>query len=137
MTRRDPRSEAQLHAIEQAGKMRFLRNLPVRADYAVKFVGLDRILCIFARDKMVYARTDKEEFRIFYTLTQLESLLLDDRFVRIHDSAVVNIDSVVELLFLGDHTYEVRLTNGERIRVGRTRYAELQRRLGLDRRWAV
>jgi DNA-binding LytR/AlgR family response regulator len=130
---RKARTEAQLHSIERADKMPFLRSLPVRADYAVKFIALDKVLCAIARDKKVYARTEMGEFRTFYTLTQLETLLPTDRFVRIHDSALVNLDAVVELLFLGDHTYEVRLTDGERIRVGRTRYADLQRHLGLDK----
>jgi DNA-binding LytR/AlgR family response regulator len=131
---RRARAEAQRSAIEQAGALPRLRSLPVRGDYAVKFIALDKILCILARDKKVFARTDTGEFRTFYTLTQLESLLPPDRFLRIHDSAVANLDAIVELSFLGDHAYEARLTNGERLRVGRTRYADLQRHLGLDRR---
>ena len=64
-------------------------------------------------------------------LFRLETLLPPEDFLRIHDSALVHLNTVAELLSLGDHAYEVRLTNGERLRVGRTRYAELQRRLGL------
>jgi DNA-binding LytR/AlgR family response regulator len=44
----------------------------------------------------------------------------------------VNLERVDELIFLGNHAYEVRLTNSQRLPVGRTRYAELQRRLGLE-----
>ena len=41
-------------------------------------------------------------------------------------------DAVEELLFLGNHTYAVRLTTAHQIPVGRKYYAELQRRLRLD-----
>ena len=112
----------------------FLRSLPIRADFAARFLALDKILCVFAREKKVYALTVEAEHRTFYTLTQLETLLPTDRFVRIHDSTLVNLDEVQELIYLGDHAYEVRLSNQQRLRVGRTRYPELQRRLGLDHR---
>jgi DNA-binding LytR/AlgR family response regulator len=111
-----------------------LRNLPIRADYAVRFLALDKIVYLFARDKKVYAQTTEGEHRTYYTLTQLETYLPAERFVRIHESSLVNLDAVEELLYLGDHTYEVRLNNRQRLRVGRTRYAELQRRLGLANR---
>ena len=132
---RQARAQEQQRVLEQAEQDSTpLRSLPIRADYAVRFLALDNILCLFARDKKVYALTAEGEHRTFYTLTQLESLLPPDRFVRIHDSSLVNLDAVVELLLLGDHTYEVRLSNRQRLRVGRTRYAELQRRLGLNHR---
>lgn len=111
-----------------------LRSLPVRADYAVRFLPIADILCAVAREKRVFVRTTEGEYRTYYTLTQLETLLPADRFLRIHDSFLVNLDAVVELLYLGDHTYEVRLTDQQRLRVGRTRYPELQRRLGLTTR---
>jgi DNA-binding LytR/AlgR family response regulator len=111
-----------------------LRSLPVRSDYAIRFIPLPEILCAVAREKHVFVRTREEEARVNYTLTQLEMLLPADRFARIHDSALVNLDAVVELLFLGDHTYEVRLRNNQRLRVGRTRYAALLRRMGMNPR---
>ena len=63
----------------------------------------------------------------------METLLPDDRFVRIHDSFLVNLDVVEELSFLGNHAYAVRLSGGQTLPVGRTRYAALRQRLGLDR----
>jgi two-component system LytT family response regulator len=134
---RKARTDAQIRAMEQTGKPSVLRSLPVRSDFAVQFIALQKVQCVFARDKKVYALTEEGEHRTFYTLTQLETLLPPDRFVRIHDSFLVNLDAVAELLYLGDHTYEVRLTNRQLVRVGRTRYAELQRRLGLTNRPSV
>lgn len=108
-----------------------LRSLPVRVDYTVRFLPLKEILCAVSRDRQVSILTRQGEYRSKYSLTQLEALLPSERFLRIHDSSLVNLDAVVELLFLGDHTYEVRLSNHQLLRVGRSRYPELQRRMGL------
>jgi DNA-binding LytR/AlgR family response regulator len=109
-----------------------LQRLPIRTDYAVRLIRVEELLCAVAREKRVLVRTKQGEYRTYYTLTQLESLLPSDRFLRVHDSCIVNLDAVEELLFLGNHAYMVRLSNGQQLPVGRRRYAELQRRLGLD-----
>ena len=107
------------------------RRLPVRANYAVRLIRVEEIVCGIAREKRVLIRTAQEEHRSQYTLTQLEGLL-PPSFLRVHDSAIINLDKTEEILFLGNHTYAVRLTEGLQVPVGRGRYAELQRRLGLD-----
>lgn len=109
-----------------------LQRLPIRKDYAVLLVRLEEIRCALARDKRVLVRMeDGGEHRTYYTLTQLEALLPPEQFLRIHDSAIVRIDAVEELLLLGNHTYAVRLTGNDQLPVGRTRYALLQEKLGL------
>jgi two-component system, LytTR family, response regulator len=126
------RKEAQQQISERAVAAPPLGRLPVRADYVVHLLRVEEILCAMAREKRVFVRTKNGEYRTYYTLTQLEALLPKDQFLRIHDSCLVNLDHVEELIFLGNHAYEVRLSNNQRLPVGRTRYAELQRRVGLD-----
>ena len=109
-----------------------LRRLPIRENYAVRLVRIEEILCAVAREKRVYVRTTGSEHRTYYTLTQLETLLPPEQFLRIHDSCLVQIEKVEEIVFLGNHTYRVRLSDGELLPVGRARYSELQRRLGLE-----
>jgi len=128
---RQARAQLQQRVLQQAAQSPPLRSLPVRTDYTVRFIPLKEILCVVARDKRVFVRTREGEYPTYYTLTQLETLLPSERFLRIHDSSLVNLDAVVELVFLGDHTYEVRLADRQLLRVGRTRYAALQRRMGL------
>jgi len=108
-----------------------LRMLPVRGDYLVRLVKVEDILFATARDKRVFACTADGEYRLRHTLAQLERMLPGDRFLRIHDSWLVNLDRVEELLFLGNHSYKLRLENKVQAPIGRTHYAELQRRLGL------
>ena len=63
------------------------------------------------------------------TLTRLEGLL-DERFVRIHRSTIVNLDRVAEFqrLFHGD--FAVRLRDGTELKLSRTYRAALEERLG-------
>jgi len=130
---RRARHEAADQVLRQSAAEPPLRRLPVREDYVVRLVRVEEILCAIARDKRVYVRTATGEYRTYYTLTQLEALLPSDRFFRIHDSALVVLEQVEELLFLGGHSYALRLTGGQQLPVGRTRFPELQNRLGLNR----
>lgn len=126
------RQQVQQRVEEHAGKNPPLVRLPVRKDYAVRLVRVEEILCAVAREKRVFVRTREGEERTYYTITLLESLLPADRFLRIHDSCIVNVEMIEEVIFLGGGNHLVQLSTGLRLPVGRTRYAELQRRLGLN-----
>jgi len=108
-----------------------MRSLPVKADYAVRFIPLEQIICAISCKRQIHIITKDSDAMTFYSLSQLERLLPTEVFLRIHDSAIVNVDAIVELLFLGDHAYEVRMSNGQLLRIGRSRYPELRRRMGL------
>jgi DNA-binding LytR/AlgR family response regulator len=59
-------------------------------------------------------------------------MLPGTRFCRVHESAIVNLDRIEQIHFLGNHSYRISLTNALQIPIGRSRYAELQEKLGLD-----
>jgi two-component system LytT family response regulator len=63
-------------------------------------------------------------------LNDLAARLDAMRFVRVHRSAIVNIDSIVQLDPISHGEFEVVLKNGSRARVSRTYRAQLERRLG-------
>jgi DNA-binding LytR/AlgR family response regulator len=126
------RRRSEERVTERAAEAPPLRRLPVRADYAVRLIPVEEITCAVAREKRVIVRVKDGEHRTYYTLTQLETLLPKEQFLRIHDSCLVNLDRVEELIFLGNHAYQVRLSGGQLLPVGRSRYPELRRRLGLE-----
>jgi len=126
------RAESRQRLAQFTADTQTLKRLPIRTDYAVRLIRVEQIICASARDKRVFVRTEDGESRTYYTLRQLEELLPSDLFLRIHESHIVNLDKVEELIFLGNHSYEVRLVDGHCLAVGRSRYAELQRRLGLN-----
>ena len=109
-----------------------ISRLPIRGDYSVRLLRLNEIEYAAARNKRVFVRTKDGEFRTYFTLVQLESLLPHSEFFRIHDSFIVNLSLAEEILFLGNHEYELRLNSGERLPIGRTRYADFRKRFGLS-----
>ena len=109
------------------------QRLPVRTDYAIKLVRVEEIQCAVAKDKKVTLSTTSGKHKTYYSLNQLEKLLPEGEFMRIHASVIARLSAVEELHFLGNHSYSVKLSDGLTLPVGRTQFAELQRRLGLAR----
>jgi DNA-binding LytR/AlgR family response regulator len=105
--------------------------LPIRTPYAVKLIRIEEIDYAESRNRRVFVRAGEAEYPAQYSLKQLEALLPADCFFRLHDSYVVNLERVEEVSNLGSQTYQVRLASGVRLPVGRTRYAELRRRLAI------
>ncbi len=111
-----------------------LKRLPIRQDYSMLLPRVEEVRCAVAQDKRVLVRTAAGEFRTYYTLTQLEKLLPPELFLRVHDSALVNLEAVEELLYLGSHSYAVRLSGDVQVPVSRTRFSTLQEKLGIGGR---
>jgi len=106
--------------------------IAVRGDTGIRIVSTDEIVCASAREKKVFVRTDDGiEFRYMGSLSELESKCQSCGFVRIHDSYLVPLAKIRELIPLGNHEFEVRLSDGRRAPVGRTRYTALRERLGV------
>jgi two-component system LytT family response regulator len=64
------------------------------------------------------------------SLTDLERSLDPDRFLRIHRSVIVNIESIVQLEPLSHGEFEVILKDGSHPRVSRTYRSALEKRFG-------
>ena len=108
-----------------------LKRLPIREDYSIHLLKPEDILFIVSRNRKVIVRTAAREYKTTYTLAQLEALLPPKIFARVHESALINLDHAEELVLLGNHSYVVRMSDSAQIPVARTRYAELQQRLGI------
>jgi two-component system, LytTR family, response regulator len=61
---------------------------------------------------------------------ELETRLDARRFVRIHRSAIVNIDRVRELHEIDRGEYAVMLADGTKLKLSRSRRAQFESRLG-------
>jgi two-component system LytT family response regulator len=64
------------------------------------------------------------------TLHELVERLDPMRFVRVHRSAVVNIESILQLEARSHGEFDIVFKNGSRSRVSRTYPAQLEKRLG-------
>jgi two-component system LytT family response regulator len=63
-------------------------------------------------------------------LNELAEKLDPARFIRVHRSAIVNIESILQLEPISHGEFEAVLKNGSRARVSRTYRAPLEKRLG-------
>ncbi len=109
-----------------------LPRLPIRTDYATRLVDIGEIVAAVARDKRVEIITPDATYSTYYTLTGLENRLPAEKFLRVHESWIVNLTMVLEIHSLGSQAYQLKLRGGvPSVPVSRRRLPQLQQRFGL------
>jgi two-component system, LytTR family, response regulator len=114
----------------QTTETRYLDRLAIKADGITKFVRLKDIEWIEASSVYVTLHSSGRELLYRASLTELARSLDPSRFLRVHRSVIVNIDSIVQLEPLSHGEFELLLKDGSRARVSRTYRAKLENRLG-------
>ena len=96
----------------------------------LRLIDSSSIESLEADDNYVHVRTASKDYLLRRTLHDLLSQLGEDRFVRIHKSAAVNLTAIRSFtpLFKGD--YEVKLASGHELRMSRRFKDALFSRLG-------
>jgi two-component system LytT family response regulator len=99
---------------------RAIDRMMVKSSGRITFLRVDEIDWIEAADNYVRVHAGREGHLIRETMNHLEAQLDRRKFVRIHRSAIVNVDSIAEIrsLFHGDHS--IRLRTGVEIPLGRS-----------------
>jgi DNA-binding LytR/AlgR family response regulator len=107
--------------------------LPSRTGDKVEFVEVAQVTHFYASDKLTYAATAKKHYVIDRTIADLEEMLDESKFVRIHRSTIVNLDFVQELHSWFAERVLLRLKDGKNteLAVSRDRVKLLKERLGL------
>jgi two-component system LytT family response regulator len=88
---------------------------------------------IEAEDYCVTLHVGGQQHVLRESLAALEAQLDAERFVRIHRSAIVNVERIRELHHASPSETVVVLATGQRLRVSRNRREHLERRLGRAR----
>ena len=109
---------------------RRLDRLVVKSGGTTRFVRVADIDCIEAAGVYVSLQVAGKELLYRATLHELIERLDPMRFVRVHRSAVVNIESILQLDAKSHGEFDVVLKNGSRSRVSRTYRVHLEKRLG-------
>jgi two-component system, LytTR family, response regulator len=109
---------------------RYLDRLVVKSGGSTRFIRVADIDWIEAAGIYVNLHVGGKELLYRSALNDLSARLDPVRFVRVHRSAIVNIDSVVELQPISHGEFEIVLKDGHRARVSRTYRTELEGRLG-------
>ena len=117
-----------LEAGGQAG--RYMDRLAVKGNGRTRLLRVAEIDWIEGAGVYVNLHASGNESLYRSTLNELSRHLDPVRFVRIHRSVIVNIESVIELRPLSHGEFELLLKDGHRSRVSRTYRIELERRLG-------
>lgn len=119
---------ARTRAAAAAGT-RYLERIPVETRGKVRFIPVSDIDCILASGPYAELVVGDRKHLIREAMQNLENQLDPARFVRVHRSAIVQLDRVDALLKAPSGDCDVQLRNGVKIRVARSRREELERRL--------
>jgi two-component system, LytTR family, response regulator len=104
--------------------------LVVKSGGSTRFIRVVDVDWIEAAGVYVNLHVAGKEFLYRTALNDLADRLDPRRFVRVHRSAIVNIESIVQLEPISHGEFDVVLRNGSRARVSRTYRAQLEKRLG-------
>jgi two-component system LytT family response regulator len=109
---------------------RRLDRLVVKSGGTTRFVRVVDIDWIEAAGVYVNLHVAGKELLYRAALNDLAEKVDPMRFIRVHRSAIVNIESILQLEPISHGEFEVALRNGSRTRVSRTYRAQLEKRLG-------
>jgi two-component system LytT family response regulator len=108
----------------------FLDRIVIRERDKTNLIRVDSIDCIESAGVYVALHVGRERVIHRATLSELIGRLDPRRFVRVHRSAVVNIDSILHLEPATHGEFDLVLRGGQRIHVSRTFRPLLEARLG-------
>jgi len=112
----------------QAG--RYLDRLVVKGSGTTRFIRVADIDWVEGAGVYVNLHIAGKELLYRSTLNELAGHLDPMRFIRVHRSSIVNIDSILELQPISHGEFELVLKDGHRSRVSRTYRIQLEKRLG-------
>ncbi len=111
-------------------KAEYLDRLIIRADGRITFLKTQEIDWIEADDKYVHLHTGKVVRMVRQTLSSMESQLDPKRFLRIHRSAIVNVERIKELQPMIGGEHAVVMEDGTRLTLSRKHKDQLFQLLG-------
>lgn len=103
--------------------------LLVRSGRGHRLMPVKKISRFVAREGLVYAYTGEGRHLTDYTLAELEERTAD-QFLRVHRSALVNLDAIEGIVPNGDGSATLTLRDGTAVRVSRRRAPEVKEALG-------
>jgi two-component system LytT family response regulator len=109
---------------------RTLDRLVVKSGGSTHFIRVAEIDWIEAAGVYVNLHVTDQQYLYRATLHDLAERLDPRRFVRVHRSAIVNIESILQLEPISHGEFDVVLKNGAHTRVSRNYRVQLENRLG-------
>jgi len=107
--------------------MNVTRRVLIKCDRKVYFIREREILFVEAAGNYVHVSMGPDTLLTRSSLNRLESMLSTDRFVRIHRSAIVNLDQICHLEPQPGGEYIVTLNGGKQLKASRRHVCELMK----------
>ena len=114
-----------LESIAGSSDSGFIPRLLVHSGTKDLFVNVDELLWVEAADYYVCLHAGEKKHLLRESIKKLEEQLDPKKFIRIHRSAIVNINSVREIHREGRSEGWVLLSNGDRVRMSVTGWQKL------------
>jgi two-component system LytT family response regulator len=111
----------------------YLERIAVETKGQVRVVPVKQIDYIMASGPYAELYVGEKRYIIRERMQTLEERLDPARFFRIHRSAIVRLDLVETLLRNPGGDYALQLKGGVRLKVSRSRFEELEKRMGIAR----
>ena len=112
-------------------KAKPLHVLTAKKGRSIHVLDINDVMYIEADDKLLFAYTSQQKYRVEGTLDELEQRLEHGRFIRSHRSFLVNAKFVSELIPWFSGTFELKLTNGTQLSISRRRVKTVKEFLGI------
>ncbi len=129
--RSDALSQRILSALEEIkSRPVHLERLVIKMNGHVFFIKAEEIDWLEAEGNYVRLHAGKESYLLRDTITALELQLDPKRFIRVHRSAIVNIDRITELQPWFHGEYRIILSEGVQLTLSRTYREKLHELLG-------
>jgi two-component system LytT family response regulator len=131
---RDPALLLQQLAASLRGQLPdYPRRIASRVGERISFLDLDAVTHFVAQDKLTYAVVNGRRHSVDQTVAELERRLDPSKFFRIHRSALVNVDWILEVnsWFAGKVILSLKDSPRTQLPVARDRVRSLKSRLGI------
>lgn len=116
-------------SIREDDELKYLRKIPVKSRERTLLVDAAEIDWIESEDYYVRLHTSSGNHLLRASLSSLEQQLDPRRFLRVHRSAIVNLERVRELRPLFKGACVLRLSDGSSLRVSRSRRRQVEKTL--------
>jgi two-component system LytT family response regulator len=123
----------QLAASLHGGQLDYPHRIASRVGERISFLDLEAVTHFVAQDKLTYAVVNGHRHSVDQTIVELERRLDPARFLRIHRSALVNVDWINEVnsWFAGKVVLTLKDAQHTQLPVARDRVRILKSRLGI------
>jgi two-component system LytT family response regulator len=106
-----------LHDVKSTQK--YVERMVVKSGGRIFFLKVDQINWVEAAGNYVMLHIGDEKHLIRETMNEMEEKLNPDKFMRVHRSAIVNIDYITEIRSWVHHEYLVILKDGTKLTLSR------------------